>query len=156
MSLSTDPPTPSPTPLPADARAILVHSAADADTALAAATMAGRAVLLVGRAAAVGPAWFLAVAARALARHPGARAAALLDCGDRAGAALAALRSGATLIGFRGSEDATRRLAAIAATYGATVVPPPVAPFDPATLPPKRRTVPQALARAWLATDPSH
>lgn len=156
MSLFPTPPTPSsPAPaLPADAGAILIHGAADADTALAAA--AGRPVLLVGRAATVGPAWFKAVTTAALGRHPGVRAAALLDCGDRPGAVLAALRSGVALIGFRGTEETTQRLSAIAAAYGARLVSPPAAPFDPATLTPKRRADPQALARAWFATDRSH
>jgi len=53
---------------------------------------------------------------------PAARFRAVLDCGDQAGAALAALRAGAECIVFTGRADVAERLAGIAAQQGARLL----------------------------------
>ena len=59
-------------------------------------------------------------AARAAA--PTAGFSAILDCGDDAGAAQAALRAGIATVVFTGRTDVAERLAAIAAATGARVL----------------------------------
>jgi hypothetical protein len=49
---------------------------------------------------------------------PDARFSAILDCGDEAGAALAAIRSPVEAIVFSGRPDVARRLADIARQHG--------------------------------------
>ncbi|MDJ0951511.1 MAG: hypothetical protein QNJ94_21570 [Alphaproteobacteria bacterium] len=61
-------------------------------------------------AAAAGPGWFAEVAAAARDAAPGADLRAILDCGDRAGDAMAAIRSGVTHLCFRGPDDIARKL----------------------------------------------
>jgi acyl-CoA reductase-like NAD-dependent aldehyde dehydrogenase len=53
---------------------------------------------------------------------PEARFTAILDCGDDAGAAMAAIRAGVEAIVFTGRTDVAERLAAIAAAKGANVL----------------------------------
>lgn len=67
-----------------------------------------------------GPGWFRAVIEQARAGFPDVEAVALLDCGDRPGLALAALRDGAKAIRF--SDDTIARIRDIAAQYGALVI----------------------------------
>jgi hypothetical protein len=66
----------------------------------------------------VGPGWFREVMAAARETVPGARFSALLDCGDDAGAALAAIRSEVEGVLFTGRPDVARRLADIACQHG--------------------------------------
>ncbi|MDD9875890.1 MAG: hypothetical protein OXR84_00440 [Magnetovibrio sp.] len=76
---------------------VIVHDLAHADAALAAADAAGVALVIrsaPGAAAVLGPGVFNAIAEEARQRHPSARVTAVLDCGDEAGAALAAIRRG--------------------------------------------------------------
>tara|TARA_B100000700_G_scaffold245373_1_gene273821 strand:+ start:442 stop:828 length:387 start_codon:yes stop_codon:yes gene_type:complete len=78
---------------------------AHARLALQAASEIGRPVLLLSApyaAGTVGPGWFQAVIAEAATEFNDMEIEAMLDCGDRAGYALAALRQGITHIRFEG------------------------------------------------------
>jgi hypothetical protein len=108
--------------------AIVVHSLAHAVAALQAAAEAGAPVLLlsaVGAGLSAGAGWWREVvaAARDLVQSSPARARAdaLLDCGDDAGAAQAALREGVEAIVFSGRDDVRERLADIARRRGSRV-----------------------------------
>jgi hypothetical protein len=70
-------------------------------------------------AGAAGPGWFDAVIAEARAEVPGAGFEAMLDCGDMAGYAMAALRQGVSHIRFEG--EAFGKIVDIAGQSGATV-----------------------------------
>src|SRR5829696_710484 len=101
--------------------AIIVHSLAHAVAALNAASEAGRGVVLASAPDAgisAGPGWWGALVAAAREAVPAARFTALLDCGDDAGAAQAAIRAGIEAIVFTGRPDAAERLADIAAQAG--------------------------------------
>ena len=65
-----------------------------------------------------GPGWFGAVLRAAREAVPAAQYTALLDCGDDAGAAMAAFRAGIEAIVFTGRPDVAARLADIAAQSG--------------------------------------
>jgi hypothetical protein len=65
-----------------------------------------------------GPGWFGSVVAAARKAVPEARFAALLDCGDNVGAALAAIRSQVEGLVFTGRADVACRLADIARQHG--------------------------------------
>jgi len=96
---------------------IIIHSLAHAVAALSAAAEAGRAVILASAPDAgiyAGPGWFGALIAAARATIPTAECAALLDCGDDAGAAQAAIRAGIEGVVFTGRADVGERLADIA------------------------------------------
>jgi hypothetical protein len=97
--------------------AVVVRGLADAEAVLADA--AGRPVLLLSppeAARLLGPAWWAAMIAAACARHPAATA--VLDCGDGAGLAQAALAEGVRGLVFSGAEGQAARLASIAAQAG--------------------------------------
>jgi hypothetical protein len=109
---------------PALARPVVVHGLAEALTALDAATDAGRTALLVsppGAAGYAGAGWFRALTDRLAAARPGADLIAVLDCADRPGWVLAALRAGIRHIRFAGDGPARPALAEIAAAHGATL-----------------------------------
>lgn len=109
---------------PADPAAFVIHSRAQLETVLAAARANGRSVIAVSGQAASGYAgagWFLALVRQARSEFPDVALTALLDCGDRAGDVLAALKEGAQHLIFTGHPNATARLAAIAAQTGATI-----------------------------------
>lgn len=102
--------------------AVIIHDLGHARAALAAAAGAGVAVELwsaPGAAAYAGAGWFAAVVRLARQEHPDADVQAVLDCGDRADLAQAALRQGLRGICFRGSKPAGGRLADIAARQDA-------------------------------------
>jgi hypothetical protein len=89
------------------------------------AAAAGRAVVLLSAPDAgiyAGAGWFKAVIDTARAAAPTADFSAVLDCGDDAGAAQAALRAGIATIVFSGRPDVAERLAAIAAATGGHVL----------------------------------
>lgn len=89
------------------------------------AAAADRAVVLLSAADAgihAGAGWFKAVIDAARAAAPTAGFSAILDCGDDAGAAQAALRAGIATVVFTGRTDVAERLAAIAAATGARVL----------------------------------
>jgi len=103
----------------------VVHSLAHLRAALAAGEASGRKVVALSAPAATayaGPEWFPALIRQARAETPAADLTAILDCGDRAGDVMAALKAGATCIVFTGHPDAGRRLAAIAAQTGARIL----------------------------------
>ena len=78
-----------------------------------------RLVSFPGAGASAGPGWFQEIVERLEAEHPGLAFEAVLDCGDEAGAVLAALRRGLRHVRFSGHPEAARRLGAIAEQLGA-------------------------------------
>jgi len=108
-----------------DAPVIIVHSLAHAIAALNTAAEQGRAVVLASAPDAgiyAGPGWFGALLAAAREAVPGAQATALLDCGDDAGAAQAAIRAGIEGIVFTGRAEIAARLADVAGQRGALLL----------------------------------
>jgi len=106
--------------------AIIVHSLAHAVAALSAAAEAGRRVTLASAPEAgihAGAGWFGALVAAAREAVPTARCEALLDCGDDAGAAQAAIRAGIEGVLFTGRGDVAERLADIARQRGVRLLP---------------------------------
>jgi len=104
---------------------IIIHSLAHAVAALSAAAEAGRPVALASAPDAgiyAGPGWFGALVAASRAAVPAARGAVLLDCGDDAGAAQAAIRAGIEGIIFTGPADLAERLSDIAGQRGARLL----------------------------------
>jgi hypothetical protein len=104
---------------------IIVHSLAHAGAALSAAAEAGQPVTLASAPDAgiyAGPGWFGALIAASRNAAPAAQCAALLDCGDDAGAAQAAIRAGIEGIIFTGPADLAERLADIAGQRGARLL----------------------------------
>ena len=100
---------------------IIVHSLAHAVAALSAAAEAEAPVILASAPDAgiyAGPGWFGALVAAARAAVPAAKGAVLLDCGDDAGAAQAAIRAGIEGIVFTGRADVAKHLADIASQRG--------------------------------------
>ena len=89
--------------------------------ALKAVARAGRPVVLVSAPEAgiyAGPGWFRALVEAAREAVPDARFSAILDCGDQAGAALAAIRAQIERVIFTGRADVASRLADIARQHG--------------------------------------
>ncbi len=100
-----------------DAPVIVTHSLAHAIGALKAAARTGRPIILFSAPEAgcyAGPGWFRALVEAARETVPEARFSAILDCGDQAGAALAAIRAEIECVLFTGRPDVARRLADIA------------------------------------------
>ncbi len=100
---------------------IIVHSLAHAVAALRAAARAGRSVVLASAPEAgvyAGGGWFRALVEAAREAVPNAQFTALLDCGEEAGAALAAIRAEVDGLVFTGRTDVARRLADIARQHG--------------------------------------
>lgn len=107
-------------------RAIIVHSLAHARAALRAASAHGVPVTLFsgpGAAGYAGPEWFRELIAAATAEHPDTQVTAVLDCGAAPGHALAALRAGLKAIRIEADPAVRRRIAELAADYGARVAP---------------------------------
>jgi len=101
-------------------RAVIFHCLADATAAVAAAK--GRPLVLLsapGAAGYAGPDYLKAIADQAQARSP--QTEAVIDCGDDAGAAMAALRGGWRRLIFSGRADVLVKLVSIAAQTGASV-----------------------------------
>jgi hypothetical protein len=133
------------------ARAIVIHSLAHARAALAAAAQGGESLILLSAphaATYAGAGWFDAVTRAAAAAQPEAKFTAVLDCGDRADLAQAALRQGLRHICYRGHRDVAARLADIAAQLGATLH-----TRRPAALDLLDAADPLAACRAYLAGD---
>lgn len=104
---------------------IVAHSLAHAVAALqAAAAAACPVVLLSAPDAAVygGAGWWCGLVAAAREAMPAARCTSVLDCGDDAGAAQAAVRAGVEEIVFTGHPDVAMRLTDIAAQRGTRIV----------------------------------
>jgi hypothetical protein len=106
--------------------AVVVHGLAEAAAALALAGPGGVALLSApGAAGSLGPAWFLALVARAVAvaAQPGVPHLAILDCADAPGQALAALRTGLAWLVLAPSCPGFAAVAAAAVEVGATILP---------------------------------
>jgi len=104
-----------------DSPVIVVHSLTHAVAALTAAAEAGRPVILASAPEAGiygGPGWFREMIAAAREAAPAPHSTMLLDCGDDAGAAQAAIRAGIEAIVFTGRADVAGRLADIAGRRG--------------------------------------
>lgn len=104
------------------ARRIVVHYLGHARAALAAAESLGLPVTLMSPYAAsgyLGPAFFADIVELARAEHPGVAVEAILDCGDAAGDALAALRHGLKAIRVDLRPDVRAKIADIAEQLGA-------------------------------------
>jgi acyl-CoA reductase-like NAD-dependent aldehyde dehydrogenase len=104
-------------------RPIVVRSLAEAVAALEAANC--REIVLVSAPGAglyAGPGWWAALTEAAREAVPAARFSAILDCGDDAGAAMAAIRAGVEAVIFTGRADVGRRLARIAVAQGARLL----------------------------------
>lgn len=105
-------------------RAVIIHDLHQARATLNAAAELGVAIEVwsaPGAAAYAGAGWFDAVIRLARRDHADVDVLAVLDCGDRADLAQAALRQGLRHICFRGSKPVAARLADIAAQCGATL-----------------------------------
>jgi saccharopine dehydrogenase-like NADP-dependent oxidoreductase len=105
------------------AKAITIHSLRHARAAAAAAAESGIPLLLVSApsaAAYAGPGWFGAIARQIADEFPDAEITAILDCGDRPGQALAALRHGLKTIRYDGTGHAA--IADIARQNAASVL----------------------------------
>ncbi len=117
-----------------NAPVFIIHSLAHAVAALNAAAEAGRPVILASAPAAGiygGPGWFRGMIAAARDAVPAAQCTALIDCGDDAGAAMAAIVAGIEGVVFTGRADVAARLAGIASRGGTSLVTaPPVAALD--------------------------
>ncbi len=104
-----------------EGRTIVVHNLDNARAALAAAAALDMPVILAspnGFAAYGGAAYFAEMIAQARAGHPQVAVTAILDCGDDAGYALAALSQGISAVRYRGAEATAARIADIAAQLG--------------------------------------
>ncbi len=104
---------------------VVVHSLREASAALAAAASYRAEAVLIsppGAAAAMGVGYFRALVELAARERPQVPIAAVIDCGDDPGHALAALRMGFKRIVLGGHKGARARVAAIAAQYGARLV----------------------------------
>lgn len=117
-----------------DVPVIIIHSLAHAVAALGTAADAGRPVTLLSAPGAgiyAGPGWWRELIGAARAAVPAAACSGVLDCGDDAGAAQAAVRAGVEAIVFTGRADVAERLADIAGQYGARLLTErPVATLD--------------------------
>ena len=129
-------------------RAVIIHSLDHARAALAAARDIGVPVTLATAPAAsayLGPAWLPEVAALAGEAVPDVDCRLLLDCGDRAGDVMAALRTGLPCVRFDGPEAVAQKLAAIAEALGAALV-----RDMPPLLDLRSCDDPEAACRTWL------
>jgi hypothetical protein len=128
--------------------AVVVHSLAQARVALSVAAQAGVPVTLLsapGAAGTGGPAWFRKLASLAGADYPLAVFSTVLDCGDRPGLVLAALRDGHGQVCFTGRKMVAEKLAAIAAQTGASLL-----TRRPKALDLEGEARPEVACRDWL------
>jgi fructose/tagatose bisphosphate aldolase len=112
---------------------VVVHDLSHARAALAAAAAAGAPVTLLspaGAAAYWGALYFHALIRLAAEAHPAVAFTAVLDCGERPGDVLAALRQGIADVVFHGDGEVREKLAAIAAARGARLHAPMPADLD--------------------------
>jgi hypothetical protein len=108
-----------------DLPVIIIHSLAHAVAALSAAAEAGRPIVLASAPGAgiyAGSGWFREMVRTAREAVPEAQLSAILDCGDDAGAAMAAIRAPLAAIVFTGRADVAARLGDIAEQSGATLL----------------------------------
>ncbi|MGB8274771.1 MAG: class II fructose-bisphosphate aldolase [Alphaproteobacteria bacterium] len=133
------------------ARAVLIHSLDHARAAISAAAALGQPVVLVSAphaAAYAGAGWFFEVIAMARAEQAGVAVTAVLDCGDKPGLVLAALRRGIRAVRFTGRGSVRAKLESIAEQYGAVLYRDVGPALDLA-----REPDPERACRDWLAID---
>lgn len=131
------------------ARVLIVHSLDQARTAMAAAAALGVPLTLAtapGAAAYLGAGWFREMTAIAAREYPQVPLTAVLDCGGKAGHALAALSSGVHCIRFTGRKAVAAKLAEISAAQGGEVLTGRLRALDLLDEPD-----PAAACRKWLA-----
>ncbi len=131
------------------AGAIVIYSLDHAVAALKAAETVGCKVTLLsarGAAAASGPGWFREVVAMARQACPQVPVNAILDCGEGAGDALAALRAGVDRIALDAPPAVRRRVASMARQQGSRLVRMP----DPPVLDLLDEVAPLTACLAWL------
>ena len=129
-------------------RAVRIYGLADAMRAGAVAHELGLAIRLFSApdaAASMGPAWFRNIVSELERTYPALDVEAVLDCGDAAGYALAALRAGVKIIRFSGNPSTTRKIADIAGKYGARLERAPSRILDT-----RRERDADAALRKWL------
>jgi len=130
-------------------RAIIVHSLDHALTAAAAAAELGVPVTIAsapGAAAYLGAPWFRELLGLVAAAHPDVAMTGILDCADRPGHALAAVRAGLGRVRFTGRRATAEKLRAIAAATGAEIVTGRLSTLDLLD-----QADPASACRAWLA-----
>ena len=134
-----------------DPPAVTIHAPAEAALAL---SLAGkRGVLLLsapGAAGYLGPAWFLAMVAAAVAAGPDVPHKPVLDCADAPGQALGALRAGLRDLVLDSACPAFAQVEAAAAACGARLRPVRPASLDLGRLDLSREGA-QAHLAVWLA-----
>ena len=99
--------------------AFVVHSLEHLRAALSAGAEAGLPIVALsgpGASAYAGSSWFSELVAAGASEFPGVQLTAILDCGDRAGDALTALRLGLQYLIFAGNRQAAARLSRLGAT----------------------------------------
>jgi hypothetical protein len=104
---------------------IVVHSLLHAAAAVKAAAAANREIVLLSAPDAgiyAGAGWWNALVDATGHAEPGGRFSAILDCGDDAGAAMAALRAGLSAVVYTGRAEVGQRLAAIAQQQNSRVL----------------------------------
>jgi acyl-CoA reductase-like NAD-dependent aldehyde dehydrogenase len=110
-----------------------VHGLPHLLAALKAGAESGRPIVAISAVAAsayAGALWFAEMTQAGREEFPDAQLTAILDCGDRAGDVLVALQAGIACVIFTGHPEAARRLTAIAAETGATILTTRPASFD--------------------------
>ena len=108
-----------------DRTAIRIYGLDDALAAAEAAADLDCPLALISAAGAgywAGPLWFKSLIEEVRKRHPGLAMSATLDCGDYAGAVMAAVRARVPRILFTGNQAAADRLAQIADAAGLTLL----------------------------------
>jgi hypothetical protein len=109
----------------APAACFTIHSLTHLRAALSAGVASGRPVVALsaaGASAFAGAGWFAALVEQARAEFPDVELTAMLDCGDRGGDVMAALRLGLQYMIFTGHAEAASRLGDIASRTGAAIV----------------------------------
>jgi hypothetical protein len=106
-----------------------------------------------GAAGFMGPGWFLALVAPAMAAFAAVPCRAVLDCADAPGQALAALRAGLRWVVLAPEVPGFAEICAAALESGATVLPAAPAALDMALLDLRRPAGQQRFAE-WLRTTP--
>lgn len=129
-------------------RPVEIHGLADALIAAEAAAALGVPLMLLsapGAGAYAGAGWWLGLVEAVRQAQPGLAVEAVLDCADRPGAVLAALRAGVRSVVFTGAAEAAAALADIAGQTGATLL-----TGRPEALGLRGRRDAAAACRAWL------
>lgn len=130
-------------------RCIIIHTLDHARAALSAARGLGVPVTLAtasGASAYLGPGWLPQVAVLARQEFPETEADFILDCGERAGDVMAALRAGSRKLRFGGPDAVFEKLRQIAEAQDAEVIrdaPPALDLLDSDT--------PEKACRDWFA-----